>query len=83
MSSGGAQANKFYEEVSENRSLWFAENSDGTTLEFDISDGKVSFPLWSSESRIARLKKLSPDLLGEFTPQQHPSANKITSTYLL
>ena len=70
MSSAGAQANKFYEEVSENKSLWFAEKSDGTSLEFDIRDDKVSFPLWSSRSRIIRLKKLNPDLLGEFSPRE-------------
>ena len=42
MSSAGVQANKFYEEVSSNRALWFAENSGGTALEFDISEDKVS-----------------------------------------
>ena len=70
MSSAGAQANKFYEEVSENRILWFAESSSGTSLEFDTSDNKVSFPLWSSKSRIVRLKKLNPDLLGDFSPRE-------------
>ncbi|MDO7084405.1 DUF2750 domain-containing protein [Pseudocolwellia sp. AS88] len=70
MSSAGAQANKFYEEVSSNKSLWFAENSEGTALEFDVSEDKVSFPLWSSKSRILRLKKLNPELLSEFTPRE-------------
>lgn len=70
MSSAGAQANKFYEEVSKNRSLWFAENARGTALEFDVRDNLVSFPLWSSRSRIARLRKLNPDLLDDFTARE-------------
>ena len=70
MSSAGPQANKFYEEVSKNRSLWFAENASGTALEFDVRDNQVSFPLWSSKSRIVRLKKLSPDLLDDFTARE-------------
>lgn len=70
MSSAGAQANKFYEEVSSNKSLWFAENSEGTALEFDVREDRVSFPLWSSKSRIMRLKKLNPKLLDEFSPRE-------------
>ncbi|TQV65844.1 DUF2750 domain-containing protein [Exilibacterium tricleocarpae] len=70
MSSAGTQANKFYEEVSSNKSLWFAENSDGTSLEFDIGGDRVSFPLWSSESRILKLKKLNPELLSEYSPRE-------------
>jgi hypothetical protein len=70
MSAGGAQANKFYEEVSESRFLWFAENQNRTALEFDIRDNKVSFPIWSSESRIIRLKKLNPDLLRGYSPRK-------------
>ncbi|GIU18464.1 DUF2750 domain-containing protein [Shewanella sp. MBTL60-007] len=78
MSSGSSQANKFYEEVSESQRLWFAETDDGDVLEFDVDgdvlefdvDGdKVSFPLWSSKSRIIRLKKLNPELLGEYSPR--------------
>ena len=70
MSSVGAQANKFYEEVSSNKSLWFAENSEGTALEFNLSEDKVSFPLWSSKSRVLRLKKLNPELLAGFSPRK-------------
>ena len=70
MSSGGAQANKFYEEVASKKSLWFAEDSKGSALEFDISEDRVSFPLWSSSSRILRLKKLNPDFLGDFQPRE-------------
>jgi hypothetical protein len=70
MSSASAQAHKFYEEVARSRSLWFMENTSGTALEFDLNDGKVSFPLWSSESRIKRLEKLNPALLGAFRPRQ-------------
>lgn len=70
MSSAGAQANKFYEEVSENKSLWFAQNENGIALEFDLKSGKVSFPLWSSESRILKLKKMNPELLESYTPRQ-------------
>ena len=70
MSNAGAQAYKFYEEVSEKRSLWFAESADGIALEFDVADDKVSFPLWSSKSRIVRLKKLNPDLLRNFEPRE-------------
>lgn len=70
MSNAGAQAYKFYEEVSKNRSLWFAERSNGIALEFDVADDKVSFPLWSSKSRVVRLKKLNPDLLQDFEPRE-------------
>lgn len=70
MSSGGAQANRFYEEVSANKSLWIAEDDGGTALEFDVRDNQVSFPLWSSKSRIVRLKKLSPDLLDDYSPRE-------------
>jgi hypothetical protein len=70
MSSGGAQATKFYEEVSQNGSLWFAENEKGSALEFDIKDGKVTFPLWSSKSRVVRLKRLNPELLQGYTPRE-------------
>ena len=70
MSYAGAQANKFYEEVSSNQSLWFAEDHKGTALEFDTSDDRVSFPLWSSKSRILRLKKLNPELLSDFSPRE-------------
>ena len=70
MSSAGSQAYKFYEDVSENRAVWFAEREDGTALEFDVADSRVSFPLWSSRSRIIRLKKLNPELLHEFEPRE-------------
>jgi len=70
MSSGSSQANKFYEEVSENQRLWFAETENGDALEFDVENDQVSFPLWSSKSRITRLKKLSPELLGEYSPRE-------------
>ena len=70
MSHAGSQAYKFYEDVSENLALWFAERPDGTALEFDVTDDRVSFPLWSSKSRIIRLKKLNPDLLREFEPRE-------------
>ena len=70
MSSGGAQATKFYEEVSANKSLWFAEDEKGIALEFDVKDGKVSFPLWSSKSRVLRLQKLNPDLLRGYAPRE-------------
>ena len=70
MSSAGSQAYRFYEDVSKNRALWIAERADGTALEFDVKDNRVSFPLWSSRSRIARLKKLNPKLLREFEPRE-------------
>ncbi|WOH36408.1 DUF2750 domain-containing protein [Thalassotalea fonticola] len=70
MSSGSSRANKFYEEVSESKILWFAKTGDGDALEFDVDGGKVSFPLWSSKSRVMRLKKLNPDLLGEYSPRE-------------
>ena len=68
MSSGGAQANKFYQQVAENKALWFASTVEGNALEFDVRDNKVSLPLWSSKSRILRLKKLNPELLAEYIP---------------
>lgn len=70
MSSGSSQANAFYEEVSENQRLWFAETEGGDALEFDVDNDRVSFPLWSSQSRVIRLKKLNPDLLAEYLPRE-------------
>lgn len=70
MSNAGSQAYKFYEEVAKSGTLWFAENAEGTALEFDLGNGKVSFPLWSSESRVKRLRKLNAPLLGNFHPRQ-------------
>ncbi|WP_213997871.1 DUF2750 domain-containing protein [Arsukibacterium sp.] len=70
MSIAGAQANKFYEEVAANKSLWFAENGEATALEFDIRDNKVSFPLWSSKPRVQRTIKLNPELLAGFSPRE-------------
>lgn len=70
MSSAGSQANKFYEEVAENRSLWFAENVERIALEFDVQDNRVSFPLWSSRSRIQRIIKLNPQLLEGYSPTE-------------
>lgn len=67
--SVGAQVTKFYEEVSENQYLWFGERQDGSTLEFDVGDNEVSFPVWSSKSRINRLKKMNPDLLSDIEPR--------------
>jgi hypothetical protein len=68
--SVGSQIEKFYKEVSETQTLWFAEFPDGTILEFDVSENQVSFPVWSSKSRILRLKKLAPELLSEVEPNQ-------------
>ena len=65
----GAPIEKFYSEAIENQYLWFAEFPDGTALEFDVAEGNVSFPIWSSESKILRLKKLSPDILGDAEPR--------------
>lgn len=64
MSSGVTQANKFYEEVAETKIVWFGVLPGEVLLEFDLKDKKVSFPVWSSKSRIERLKKLNPELLG-------------------
>ena len=65
MSAGVAQANKFYEEVAATQIVWFGCHPNEILLEFDVSDNKVSLPLWSSKSRIERLKKLNPELLGD------------------
>ena len=62
MSAGVAQANKFYEEVAATQIVWFGCLPNEILLEFDVSDNKVSLPLWSSKSRIERLKKLNPEL---------------------
>lgn len=67
--SVGAQIEKFYQEVSENQYLWFGEFSNGTSLEFDVRDNKVSFPVWSSKSRILRLKKLNPEVMDGVEPR--------------
>jgi hypothetical protein len=70
VSNAGSQAYKFYEDVSKNQALWIAERANGIALEFDVKGGRVSFPLWSSRSRIVRLKRLNPDLLKEFEPRE-------------
>jgi hypothetical protein len=67
--SVGSQIEKFYQEVAENQYLWFGEFPDGLTLELDISANRVSFPVWSSKSRIVRLKKLNPELLSDVEPR--------------
>ena len=64
MSAGISQANRFYKEVAETKVVWFGVLPNELLLEFDVSDNKVSLPVWSSKSRIERLKKLNPDLLG-------------------
>lgn len=69
MSAGVAQANKFYEEVAATQIVWFGCLPNEILLEFDVSDNKVSLPLWSSKSRIERLKKLNPELLGDVEAQ--------------
>ena len=65
MSAGVTQANKFYEEVAATQIVWFGCLPNEILLEFDVGDNKVSLPLWSSKSRIDRLKKLNPELLGD------------------
>ncbi|AIF98877.1 DUF2750 domain-containing protein [Alteromonas australica] len=69
MSAGVAQANRFYEEVAATQIVWFGCLPNEILLEFDVSDNKVSLPLWSSKSRIERLKKLNPELLGDVEAQ--------------
>lgn len=66
--SVGAQIDKFYQDVSENKCIWYGKFAGGTSLEFDVEDEKVTFPLWSTKSRILRLKKLNPELLGDVEP---------------
>jgi len=70
VSNAGAQAVKFYEDVATNKSLWFAATEDGQLLEFDVKDDRVSIPLWSSKSRIVRLKKMNPEFLCAFSPRE-------------
>ncbi|WP_416306975.1 hypothetical protein [Neptunicella sp. SCSIO 80796] len=64
MTSGVSQANKFYEEVAETKVVWFGALPGELLLEFDLKENKVSFPVWSSESRIDCLKELNPELMG-------------------
>jgi hypothetical protein len=69
MSNAGAQAHKFYEEVAKNRTVWAAKDlNKDEFLEFDIANNEVSMPLWSSKSRVQRIIKLNPDLLGSMSP---------------
>lgn len=70
MGAGVPQANIFYEQVAASRHLWFAEDLHAAALEFDTREGRVTFPLWSTESRILRLKKLNSDLLADYSPRQ-------------
>lgn len=65
----GAQIDKFYSEVEDNQYLWYAEDSSGKRVEFDVRGDAVSFPVWSSKSRISRLKKLNPEVMGEVIPK--------------
>lgn len=69
MRSGIGQANKFYEEVADTKIVWFGALPNDTLLEFDLPNNPVSFPVWSSKSRIIRLKKLNPRLLCSVEPQ--------------
>jgi hypothetical protein len=69
VSSGVAQANKFYEEVASTQIVWFGVLPNDTLLEFDLPNELVSFPVWSSKSRIFWLKKLNPDLLSSVEPE--------------
>lgn len=69
VSSGVAQANKFYEEVANTQIVWFGTLPNDTLLEFDLPNDSVSFPVWSSKSRILRLKKLNPGLLSSVEPR--------------
>jgi hypothetical protein len=69
VSSGVAQANKFYEEVADTEIVWFGTLPNDTLLEFDLPNDLVSFPVWSSKARILRLKKLNPGLLSSVDPQ--------------
>jgi hypothetical protein len=66
--SVGSQIEKFYADLAETKIIWYGELADGTPLEFDVKENRVSFPLWSSKSRIVRLKKLNPELLGGVNP---------------
>lgn len=61
MSSHHAQMYIFFTEVSESQALYFARYEDGTLLELECSEGKPLFPVWSSEFRLSRLKKLAPE----------------------
>ncbi|QSX39315.1 DUF2750 domain-containing protein [Shewanella cyperi] len=69
VSSGVPQANMFYEEVAETKVVWFGVLPGEILLEFDLKDKKVSFPMWSSKTRIERLKKINPELLGDVEPR--------------
>jgi hypothetical protein len=64
MSQAASQASKFYEEVAKNQIVW-AAMSEGKYLKFNLSDNRVSIPMWSSKSRIERLRKLSPGEFGD------------------
>lgn len=69
MSSAVTQANKFYEEVAKTKVVWFGVLPEELLLEFDSEGNKVSLPVWSSKSRIDRLKKLNPDLMHNVEPR--------------
>lgn len=40
-----------------------------TFLEFAVNDNRVSLPIWSSKSRVQRLKKLNPGLITGVEPR--------------
>jgi hypothetical protein len=66
MTSGVPQANIFYSQVSETREVWFGVMPGNIFLEFvSTNKDRGAIPVWSSKSRIERLIKLNPDLLGD------------------
>ncbi len=69
MSQSASQAHKFYAEVAENKVVWAALVGKDY-LKFDISDERVSLPLWSSKSRVHRIKKLNPEEFGDIEAVQ-------------
>jgi hypothetical protein len=67
--SVGAQIDKFYRDVENTQYLWYAEDSNGKRVEFDVKGSAVAFPVWSSQSRITKLKKLNPEVMGDVVPK--------------
>jgi hypothetical protein len=71
MGQSASQAHKFYEEVANTKVVWIAI-LDGEYLKFDIAENKVSMPVWSSKSRIQRIKKLNVDTYSSLEAKELP-----------
>lgn len=53
----GAQLHSFYAQVAKTRTVWLARHDDGGFVIWNRPDGGRVLPVWSSESRVIRLRR--------------------------